>query len=164
MRWTDPRVLAGGSVAVVALAAPVVMHWEGLENDPYKDIVGVTTVCYGETKGVEQRRYTDAECAEMLMRRLHGFEAEVGRCVPAEAPVHVKAAVLSWAYNVGSEAACNSTLMRKLQAGDIAGACAELDRWVMAGGKRVQGLANRRRDERALCEGRGAVATLGARG
>lgn len=158
-----PKAVAWGAAGAVALAIPVVAMWEGLENDPYRDIVGVTTVCYGETKGVEQRRYTDAECADMLLRRLHGFEAEVGRCIPGETPVHVKAAVLSWAYNVGSEAACGSTLMRKLQAGDVAGACAELDRWVMAGGKRVQGLVNRRRDERALCEGRG-VPSLGVVG
>lgn len=153
MRWNDPRVLAGGSVAIVALAAPVVMHWEGLENDPYKDIVGITTVCYGETKGVEQRRYSDEECADMLLRRLHEFNAEIDACITREVPTAVRAAVLSWAYNVGSDAACRSTLMRKLNEGDVAGACAELDRWVMAGGKRVKGLENRRREERRLCEG-----------
>lgn len=153
MRWNDPRVLAGGSVAIVALAVPVVQHWEGLENDPYKDIVGITTVCYGETKGVEQRRYSDEECADMLLRRLHEFNVEIGSCITREVPVQVRAAVLSWAYNIGSDAACRSTLMRMLNEGNVAGACAELDRWVMAGGKRVKGLENRRREERKLCEG-----------
>jgi lysozyme len=153
MRWNDPKVLAGGSVAIVALATPVVMHWEGLENDPYKDIVGVTTVCHGETEAVEQRHYTDAECSEMLVRRLHEFNAKIGPCIRREVPVAVRAAVLSWAYNVGVDAACYSTLMRKLNEGDIAGACAELERWVMAGGKRVKGLENRRKHERRLCEG-----------
>lgn len=163
MRYTNPRVLAGGAAAIVALAAPVVMYWEGLENDPYRDIVGVTTVCYGETRGVQQRRYSDAECADMLRARLAEFDAEIGQCITGDVPAHVRAAILSWAYNVGSEAACSSTLMRRLNDGDIGGACAELDRWVMAGGKRVQGLANRRKAERELCEGRN-VASLGATG
>ena len=129
------------------------MLWGGLENDPYKDIVGVTTVCYGETKNVEQRRYSDEECAQMLVARLGEFNAEIGRCINRPVPDNVRAAVLSWAYNVGSDAACKSTLMRRLNAGDFAGACAELSRWTMAGGKVVKGLANRRAHERALCEG-----------
>jgi lysozyme len=158
-----PKAVAWGAAGAVALAIPVVAYWEGLENDPYKDIVGVTTVCYGETKGVQQRRYSDAECAEMLQRRLAEFDAEMSRCITGDVPLHVRAAVVSWAYNVGSDAACGSTLIRKLNAGDVAGACAELDRWVMAGGRRVKGLENRRRDERALCDGRG-VPSLGVIG
>lgn len=157
-------LVIGGAAGVIGLATGVVMHWEGLENDPYKDIVGVTTVCYGETRGVQQRRYSDAECAEMLQRRLGEFDAEVGRCITREVPAHVRAAVLSWAYNVGSDAACGSTLMRRLNEGDVAGACAELSRWTRAGGREIKGLVSRRRDERALCEGRGSVASLGVTG
>jgi lysozyme len=156
------KVAAAGAGAAVALAVPVVMLWEGLENDPYKDIVGITTVCYGETKGVQPRRYSDEECASMLITRLGQFNAEIGRCITRPVPDNVRAAVLSWAYNVGSDAACKSTLMRRLNAGDIAGACAELSRWTMAGGKVVKGLVNRRVHERALCEG--VPPALGATG
>lgn len=159
----NPRVAAGASAVVLLAAGALVMPWEGLENDPYRDIVGVLTVCYGETAGVQQRRYSDDECAAMLIARLGQFDAEMGRCITVEVPTHVRAAVLSWAYNVGSDQACKSTLIRKLNAGDTAGACAELDRWVMAGGKRVQGLANRRAAERRLCEGR-EVPSLGVTG
>ncbi|HGM8337746.1 TPA: glycoside hydrolase family protein [Pseudomonas aeruginosa] len=45
-----------------------------------------------------------------------------------------------------------STLLRKLNAGDVKGACAELSRWVYAGGKVYKGLVNRRKAERELCE------------
>jgi lysozyme len=162
----NPRVAVGAAAGVIALAAPVVMLWEGRENDPYRDIVGVWTVCYGETHGVQMRRYSDAECSAMLMQRLAQFDGELSRCITRpDVPLHVRAAVLSWAYNVGTDAACRSTLMQRLNAGQWLAACAELDRWVMAGGKRVQGLANRRAAERKLCEGRSeAPATLGARG
>ena len=150
---TNKQKVAVGAGAVVALAVPVVMKWEGLENDPYKDIVGITTVCYGETQGVQQRRYSDEECTSMLIARLGEFNREIGACITRPVPDNVRAAILSWAYNVGSDAACKSTLMRRLNAGDIAGACAELSRWTMAGGKVFKGLVNRRADERRLCEG-----------
>lgn len=165
MKPGSKLVAGSAAAAVIALAATIVKPWEGLENDPYKDIVGVLTVCYGETKGVQMRHYSDAECSDMLMRRLGEFHREVAHCVPDEAPIHVKAAVLSFAYNVGSDAMCKSTLSRKLMSGDIAGACAELSRWVIAGGRRVQGLVNRRNVERALCEGRRLMSmSLGAVG
>ncbi|WP_405045477.1 glycoside hydrolase family protein [Pseudomonas aeruginosa] len=45
-----------------------------------------------------------------------------------------------------------STLLRKLNAGDVRGACAELSRWVYAGGKKLGGLVRRRAAERELCE------------
>lgn len=68
---------------------------------------------------------------------------------------HEWAALLSWSYNVGTTAACGSSLVRKINSGQPASAwCAELDRWVYAGGKRVQGLVNRRAAERRMCEGR----------
>lgn len=146
--------LAVGAGAAIALAVPVVMHFEGKRNDPYNDVIGVRTVCYGETRGVEERRYTDAECTAMLMKALAEFDREIGRCITRPVPDNVRAAVVSIAYNAGSKAICDSTLMRKLNAGDIAGACAEFDRWVLAGGKKLQGLVNRRKAERELCEGK----------
>jgi GH24 family phage-related lysozyme (muramidase) len=146
----------------VAGLIAVTAQWEGKRNDPYRDIVGVWTVCYGETHGVQQRRYSDEECTSMLIARLGQFNAEIGRCITRPVPDNVRAAILSWAYNVGSDAACKSTLMRRLNAGDIAGACAELSRWTRAGGKVVKGLVNRRVHERALCEG--VPPALGATG
>ena len=67
-----------------------------------------------------------------------------------------KAAFLSFAFNVGNRAFCDSTLARKANAGDMAGACAELSRWTYAGGKQLPGLVRRRATERAVCEGQGA--------
>ena len=60
-------------------------------------------------------------------------------------------AVLSFTYNVGIGAACQSTLMRKLNAGDLRGACDQLPRWVHDGGRVIKGLVRRRTSERALC-------------
>ena len=59
-------------------------------------------------------------------------------------------ALVSFAYNVGSRALSTSTLLKKLNAGDIKGAADEFLRWNKSGGKVMPGLTNRRKAERAL--------------
>ena len=58
-----------------------------------------------------------------------------------------------FAYNVGGSAFCGSSLLKKLNAGDHAGACNGLMAWDVAGGKRIKGLTNRRDYERRMCLG-----------
>ncbi|MGL4885494.1 MAG: lysozyme [Aeromonas veronii] len=137
----------------VAIAAPPVMYFEGRENDAYLDIVGVPTICYGSTTGVKLgQTKTDAECAELLRGELGKTVTQVNQLITTQQPATRVAALSSFAYNVGIGAFRKSTLLKKLNAGQIMAACAELDRWVYAGGKRVAGLVTRRSVERALCE------------
>ncbi|MFP3383218.1 lysozyme [Tritonibacter sp. SIMBA_163] len=144
-------VLAAGGVAL-ASAVTFIGDWEGLRTTAYRDIVGVWTVCYGETKGVHPSdRYSEAECDAMLAREIIAYEAALDRCLKPEVPVGMKIALVSWTYNVGPGAACRSTLVRKANAGDLAGACNELPRWNRAGGTVIRGLSNRRMSERAMC-------------
>lgn len=151
---TKAKVAAAGAcAALLALATPVVIRYEGLSTTPYRDPVGILTVCYGETN-VAMRTYTPAECQDMLARSLAEHWQKVAHCVPADAPDRVKAASASFAYNVGPAAFCGSTMSRKLLARDYAGGCAELSRWTYAGGQQLPGLVKRRAAERALCEGR----------
>lgn len=141
-----------GSVALTALATGVISQFEGRELRAYQDIVHVWTICDGETKGVKPGDVaTPAECDAKLARNLVTYEAGLDRCLTAPVPGKVKVAFLSWTYNVGVGAACSSTLIRKANAGDIRGACDQLLVWNRAGGKYVQGLANRRAAERSLC-------------
>ena len=35
----------------VAISLPGLIAHEGLRTEPYKDIAGINTVCYGETQG-----------------------------------------------------------------------------------------------------------------
>ena len=146
-----PALVVGG---VLTLAAALVAYWEGYRPEPYRDIVGVLTVCYGHTGSdvVAGKRYTRAECDALLRRDLAEAKSLVRRCITRPMPEPVEAALTSAAYNVGPRIVCGSTLQRKAQAGDWAGTCAELSRWVYAGGQRVRGLVNRRAAERALCE------------
>lgn len=145
------QAAGGGIAAALMLAVPLVAKWEGKRNDPYRDIVGVKTVCYGETR-VQMRRYSDAECTDILNKAVKGFAGPVARCTPmiADRPYQLAAAT-SLAYNIGIGAYCRSTADRRFDAGDMKGGCKALGRWNMAGGRVVQGLANRRADEVRLC-------------
>jgi GH24 family phage-related lysozyme (muramidase) len=146
-------IMAAG---VLAAAVPVVAQFEGRSLSAYRDIVGVATICDGVTLGVSMRdTATDAECDQLLARELRTHAAGLSACVSdgveAGIPRDMSVALISWTYNVGVGAACGSTLVRKLNAGDFYGACEQLPRWNRAGGKVVRGLSNRRAAERNLC-------------
>ena len=143
---------AADTVGVIALLVALTGPWEGLELKAYRDIVGVWTICYGETLNVEPGDVaTKAECDRTFTERLEEFRAGIDKCMTVNPPIGVEVAVVDLAYNMGERAVCQSTLMRKLNAGDFRGACDELLKWVRAGGKVVQGLVNRRRDFHKLC-------------
>ena len=144
-------VFAGSSIALTTAVA-FIGSWEGLRTEAYRDVVGVWTVCYGETKGVRPGdRYSKAQCDAMLAREIVAYEAALDRCLKTPVPGAMKMALVSWTYNVGAGAACRSTLVRKANAGDLAGACDQLPRWNKAGGRVWGGLVNRRGAERAMC-------------
>lgn len=145
------------AAGVLALAIPVVAYFEGFIPHTYADPVGIPTICYGYA-GPDVPRDALAsrpQCEALLTVEVWETYQGVMRCVRRELAPHEAAALTSWAYNVGTGAACGSTLMRRLNAGEPAVAwCAELDRWVFAKGQRLPGLVKRRAAERALCEGR----------
>ncbi|HWU19391.1 MAG TPA: lysozyme [Devosia sp.] len=148
------RNLAGALTAAGLLAVAFVGGWEGLRLKSYPDIIGVWTACYGSTENIRPgMQFTKAQCDELLVDDLVEHEAGLRRCLksPDTIPVKSYVAFVSWTFNVGVYNACHSTLVRKVNAGDVAGACNELPRWNRAGGKVVQGLINRRADERRLC-------------
>lgn len=136
----------------------IVAPFEGMRTAAYRDPVGIPTICFGETLNVKMGdTATPAECEAMLVNRLQQFHAELQRCLPRldQFPAEVQAALVSWSYNVGTGAACGSTLVRKAKAGDLRGACNELRKWDKArvGGHLVPlpGLTRRRAEEHALC-------------
>lgn len=145
---------AVGVAAALTLMALVPKH-EGTVYRGYLDPVGIVTACTGHTRTAElHRMYTKEECARLLEEDLVTHATGVLRCTPGlkERPNQLAAAV-SFAFNVGVNAYCQSTMARKFNAGDLAGACAELDRWVRAGGQILPGLVTRRAEERSICEG-----------
>ena len=138
-----------------AIAAAVVMQHEGLRLWAYRDPVGVLTACYGHTGPDVQpgQTYTREQCRALLEQDL-ARHAQALACIHRPLTDGQKAAFVSFAYNVGSEAFCSSSLVRKANAGDMPGACADLSKWVYAKGQKLPGLVKRRAAERAMCEGR----------
>lgn len=145
------RLLAmvGGTTA--ALLTATVAMWEGKSNDPYRDIVGVWTVCYGETR-VPMRAYSDAECEEMLADGLADFAGPVLERNPElRGRPNQLAAAVSLSYNIGIGAYRRSTVARRFSAGNWRGACDAILMWNKAGGRVVRGLVRRRVHEREIC-------------
>jgi len=156
----NTKAVGGGIAAValagaLALAAPIIQRWEGVRHEPYRDSVGVLTVCYGHTKTVQSgKRYTKAECDALLAADMAEANGYVRQCIGVPMLRQVEASLTSAVFNLGPQVVCGSTLQRKAGANDWPGACAELSRWDKAGGRQLKGLVLRRDDERALCEGR----------
>lgn len=139
-----------------AAGRALIARHEGLRLDAYRDAVGVWTIGYGHTaaagapKPVAGMRITAAEADAILARDLARFEAAVGRLVTGTLGQNEFDALVSFAFNLGEGNLGASTLLRKLNAGDRAGAAAEFARWNKAGGKVLAGLTRRRAEEAAL--------------
>lgn len=152
MSWKAKFIAIVGAGAA-ALAMPLVQKYEGTVFSTYRDPVGIITACTGHT-GPELsmgQTYTRQQCEDMLYKDL-AKHADALSCIQQPLTEGQRAAFVSFAFNVGNEAFCRSTLVRKANAGDIDGACAELSRWIYAGGKQLPGLVKRRAAERQLCE------------
>jgi lysozyme len=109
------------------------------------------TIGYGSTSGVTQKMViTEAQAEQMLAADLVRFERAVERLVRVPLNQGQFDALVSFTYNVGEGNFTKSTLLRKLNAGDTAGAAEQFKRWVNAGGKVLPGLVKRRAAERAL--------------
>ena len=136
----------------VALAIAVVGAFEGYSATAYPDVIGVPTICYGETKGVHLGdKATRAQCDEKLSSRLVEFNEGVSSCINVDLPDSRRVAFVSLAYNIGTAAFCKSTVVRKINAGDVAGSCDAILMWNKAGGSVRNGLTQRRKKEREMC-------------
>ena len=147
-------MVAAALAAAAPFALPMISKWESSGKPalvPYRDIVGIWTVCDGETR-VTMRRYTLAECKAMTVKAYNEFGPRVLACTPGihNRPPTLAASVVV-AYNIGSAGYCGSTMARRFNAGDIAGGCDAFLNWNKAGGRVVNGLTRRRQDERRLC-------------
>jgi GH24 family phage-related lysozyme (muramidase) len=126
-------------------------EFEGLRLVAYQDPVGIWTIGFGHTKTVRPGQRISMERAEQLLREdLAVFERCVDRVVSVPLNRNEFDALVSWAFNVGCGAVARSTLVRKLNAGDRAGAADEFLRWNKAKGQVLRGLTIRRAEERGM--------------
>ena len=152
---TKTRLGVAGAVSAVGLLAiAVVGNYEGLRLKAYKDVIGVWTACYGETKGIKPgMKFTKDECdilfIESLTRHEHGMRACLNN--PDLIPDKSYVAFLSLTYNIGVGGFCKSSVRREINAGRLINACNRLLAFNKAGGRVIKGLVTRRNTERKLC-------------
>ena len=141
----------GLSVAL-AVSTTVIGIFEGRSYMAYLDPVGIPTICDGITEGVSMGDVASAkECDDKLQEEIQKRSDIVSNLVKVPLKPTQHAALVSFVYNVGEANFKNSTLLRKLNAGDYEGACNELPRWIYAKGKKLGGLVIRRQHEKELC-------------
>lgn len=150
---------AVATAAVIAIATPFLVKWEGTDLKAVRDPIGTghpITYCHGQTaefgKVKVGQKFTPAQCDELLAQSLPIYLKPLQDCIKRLVPTKVMAAALDAAYNAGPTAVCHSPMVAKMNAGDIRGACAAFSGWyIRASGHVVQGLIARRNSERDLC-------------
>lgn len=129
----------------------LVKKWEGCRLQAYQDVVGVWTIGYGHTSGVTPGLTITQEAADQLLRGdLEKFQKGVLNLIKVPLKQCQIDALTSFSYNVGLGNLKTSTLLKKVNNGDIEGASKEFEKWNKAGKKVLKGLTNRRADEKAL--------------
>lgn len=125
------------------LAALVIRQFEGCRLTAYQDAIGVWTIGWGETEGVHQGlTWTQEQADAALNYRLASLDQIVIRESIGANPGQ-RAALISFAYNLGVGAMRQLLSHHKEEA-------EQFSRWVHAGGQVLQGLVKRRAVEEFL--------------
>lgn len=132
----------------------LIQGFEGLKLNAYKDSAGIPTIGYGNiayengTK-VKMGDTISQEKADLLFQHFaNRFASQVDSVVTATVNQNQFNAMVSLAYNIGIGAFSKSTLLKKVNKNSCDSTIKdEFMKWVNAGGKRIQGLVNRRKKE-----------------
>lgn len=158
------KIISGVAIAAISISTAFIAPWEGLRTKAYRDIVGVPTVCYGETRGVRMGdQYTKEQCLNMLQEGVQQFYAKIDPCMPNDLPAKSQAAFTSLAYNIGvgkqgvwGRGFCSSrSIQSAFAVKDYVRACnaiLQFDKGRINGKlTKIRGLTNRRVAEHKLC-------------
>lgn len=113
------------------LAINMIAKFEGFRSEPYTCPGGHLTIGYGfaDPEIVAKGRITRKEADRILGKLVRADLAFIQKKVPG-LNVRQQAAVCSFIHNFGRQGFLSSTYCKKLKAKDIAGAKAELAKWV----------------------------------
>ncbi len=130
----------------------LIKSFESLRLNAYLCPAGVLTIGYGHTgKDVNTgNTITEERADELLAYDVSKFEKGVSGAVHIDLTQNQFDALVSLAFNIGLSAFTRSTLLRKLNQGDLEGAALEFLRWNRASGKILIGLVRRRDRERYI--------------
>jgi len=159
----------GGRLSIAALVLSAAGFVGIALNEGYSDraitpVPGdVPTIGFGTTEGVKPGdTTTPPKALARALQDVNKYEGAIKRCVTVPLHQYEYDSYVDLAYNVGPGAFCGSTLVKKLNAEDYPGACAEILRWRFYQGRDCSapenkrlcgGLWTRRQQENARCKG-----------
>lgn len=139
------------TVHVSARGRALIKQFEGFRADAYQDVVGVWTIGYGFTRGVQPGQHMTVQQAEArLITELLGYEQAVLSGCTLEPNQNQMDAMCSLAWNIGIAGFLRSTVLKCHNRGDAQSASRAFGLWNKAGGREWAGLTRRRAAEAAL--------------
>jgi lysozyme len=146
-------------MSAIQVARDLCLVFEGMYLKPYLCPAAVPTIGVGSTFYESGVRVSLKDPPITRERAMALLEWELEHCLPRvlklcpglpEWGEQATGAILDFAFNCGTGALQNSTLRRRINADDDAGARTELMKWVRGGGKVLPGLVRRRAAECSL--------------
>lgn len=137
----------------------LIKEFEGFRSTTYIDSNGMPVIGYGQSKingkSVAMGQYiTQSQADTALEQEIYQIQQEILAAVKVQLNPNQLGALASLVYNTGTGIITRSTLFRKLNAGDYAGASREFLRWNKAHQNGVlvpfPGLSKRRQFEQQL--------------
>jgi lysozyme len=141
---------------ISSVGIQLITSFEDLKLKAYDDGVGVWTIGYGTTiytNGVAVKKgdsCTLEQAKSSFQHDLRRFQTAVNDAVNIPLSQNQFDALVSLAYNIGTNAFKTSTLVKYLNALDYKAAADQFLVWNKAGGSVLKGLVRRREAERAL--------------
>jgi lysozyme len=134
------------------LGLALTKQFEGLDLSSYQDQVGVWTIGYGHTGPTVHGGLliTQDQADQLLLSDIAASVACVNRAVTATINQNQFDALVDFVFNLGCAALLFSTLLRDLNAGQLAAVAPQFLLWDHAGGVVIPGLLHRRQAESDL--------------
>ena len=131
----------------------LVKSFETCKLEPYDDGYGYMTIGWGHLikpgesfgSGINQER-----ADQLLVADLAIAMSTVNHAVAVDITQNQFDALVSFAFNAGGSNFRSSTLLKKVNQGNLKGAANEFDKWIHSAGKVSKGLIRRRAAEKAL--------------
>ena len=141
----------GNKPSALDLALDMIARFEGFSSRAYPDATGYS-IGYGHfirpgDPYTPTSFISESEARTLLKQDTQGAANCVRSSVQVALTSNQEAALISFVYNVGCGAFQGSTMLRKLNAGDYAGASREFPRWNKSNGKILTALTERRAEE-----------------
>jgi len=150
-----PSMTTNGIKSLSGNGASFIAAREGWRPKVYADVAGYMTIGYGHKivagDGISAATVlTPAQGLALLYRDVKPVETIINNIVRVPITQNMFDALASLGFNIGPSALAASTLIKRLNSGDVQGAANAFNDWIYAGGKLVVGLQNRRDLERHL--------------